>query len=88
MAKLRPGLFLLSGVRALFDREAPASARVAAAAAVLYTVFPFDVAPDVVPFVGWVDDLAVASVLLALAARLASAVRCRAVVPASRRSLR
>ena len=30
--------------------------------AVFYLVFPFDVVPDVLPFVGWLDDLGLVAI--------------------------
>lgn len=43
--------------RALIDRETPAIARVAALGLILYVVSPIDIVPDFIPFLGWVDDL-------------------------------
>lgn len=83
MANLRSTISLWNGIRALFDREAPGSARIAAAAGLLYAVFPFDLAPDVVPVLGWIDDVAVVSILLAVASRIWS---CRGV-PAGERAV-
>ncbi|MFQ3586296.1 MAG: DUF1232 domain-containing protein [Fimbriimonadaceae bacterium] len=73
---------LWKGLRALFDRECPGPARLAAAAGLLYAVFPFDLAPDAVPVLGWIDDVAVVSVLLALASRIWSSKSASAVARA------
>ena len=47
-------------------RDMPWRTLVAALAAVVYFVNPFDVVPDVVPFVGYVDDAAVIAFVLRL----------------------
>ncbi|MEI7577707.1 MAG: DUF1232 domain-containing protein [Armatimonadota bacterium] len=37
----------------------PKGVRIAAALGVLYILFPFDFLPDLMPVVGWIDDLLV-----------------------------
>ena len=41
------------------NKNHPKAIRVAAALGVLYLLFPFDFLPDLMPFVGWIDDLLV-----------------------------
>ena len=60
----------LSLLLALGDRRTPASARLVAALALLYTVSPIDLLPDSIPFVGYGDDLLIVPALLAFAARI------------------
>ena len=69
-------LFTAAGraeIKALFfalkDAGAPFSARAFALLALIYVVWPFDVVPDVIPVLGWLDDLALAPLLLFLAAK-------------------
>jgi uncharacterized membrane protein YkvA (DUF1232 family) len=56
--------------RALRDPRTPWLARIAMAAAVLYAIWPLDIAWDFVPLVGVIDDLVLVSLLLKLAVRL------------------
>jgi uncharacterized membrane protein YkvA (DUF1232 family) len=46
------------------DPLLPRAAKIALAAAVIYLANPIDLIPDFIPFVGYVDDLLVAAVLL------------------------
>ena len=59
----------LSLLLALGDKRTPASARLIAALALLYTVSPIDLLPDSIPFIGYGDDLLIVPALLAFAAR-------------------
>jgi uncharacterized membrane protein YkvA (DUF1232 family) len=54
----------------LRDARTPKGAKLAVAGAALYLLSPIDVIPDVLVGIGWVDDLAVVSGLLALAYKL------------------
>jgi uncharacterized membrane protein YkvA (DUF1232 family) len=60
-------------IRALFvalrDPRAPFAARAFAVLALIYVLWPFDLVPDVIPVLGWLDDLAIAPLLLWLAAK-------------------
>ena len=47
-------------------RDIPWWSLSAAAMMILYIVNPFDIIPDVIPIIGLIDDLAVATVVLAL----------------------
>ena len=38
-------------------------------AAVLYVILPVDLIPDVIPFIGWLDDLGVITAALAFVSR-------------------
>ena len=50
-----PNLLLLSA-RLMIDPRVPAPERVLVAGAILYAVIPLDFIPDVLPFVGQIDD--------------------------------
>lgn len=70
-------LFTAAGraeIRALFlalrDPRAPLAGRALALLALLYVLWPFDLVPDVIPVLGWLDDLAIAPLLLWAAAKL------------------
>jgi uncharacterized membrane protein YkvA (DUF1232 family) len=47
-----------------FDPLLPRAAKIALGAAVLYLANPIDLLPDFVPFLGYLDDLLLAAVLL------------------------
>ena len=55
----------------LSDRQTPWYIKFILAAALLYILFPMDFLADTVPLLGWLDDLAVASFIIALALRQA-----------------
>lgn len=48
---------LLAMSRLLWDRSASLWAKLLVVAAMIYVVVPTDAVPDVVPFVGWLDDV-------------------------------
>src|SRR2546423_13943317 len=50
-----PNMLLLS-VRLLTDSRVPATERALLAGAIVYAIIPFDLIPDMIPFVGQVDD--------------------------------
>jgi uncharacterized membrane protein YkvA (DUF1232 family) len=50
-----PNMLLLS-MRLLTDSRVPATERALVAGAVLYVIIPFDLIPDMLPFVGQIDD--------------------------------
>jgi uncharacterized membrane protein YkvA (DUF1232 family) len=54
----------------LFDRQTPWYVKLILAAGLLYLLVPVDFITDTVPVLGWLDDLAVASFIVALALRL------------------
>lgn len=56
-------------VRFLGDKNAPMLPRIIALLAVLYVVFPLDIIPDVIPIVGWLDDVGVVALVVAWTAR-------------------
>ncbi len=48
--------------RLVADPKLPRAAKIALAAAALYLVSPFDLIPDFIPFVGYLDDMLLAAV--------------------------
>ena len=58
-----PDIARLMG-RLLGDSTLPRSAKIALAAAAVYLLSPIDLIPDVVPFVGYLDDLMLAALLV------------------------
>jgi uncharacterized membrane protein YkvA (DUF1232 family) len=58
-----PNMLLLLG-RLLKDVRVPAAEKALFAAAIVYVISPLDFIPDVFPFIGQVDDLYVASLVL------------------------
>ena len=59
-----PSVFgsIRAAFRYLADRAAPLSGKLLLAAAAIYLVLPMDLLPDVMPVVGWLDDVGVAGV--------------------------
>ncbi|MEP6702723.1 MAG: DUF1232 domain-containing protein [Betaproteobacteria bacterium] len=61
-------------VKALFyalkDSRAPFAARGLALLALVYIVWPLDLIPDVIPVLGWLDDLVIGPLLMWVAAKL------------------
>ncbi len=58
-----PNMIALCG-RLLTDRRVPAAEKVLFAGAVLYAVMPLDFVPDLIPFVGQIDDAYLISLTL------------------------
>ena len=54
----------------LFDRQTPLYVKLILAVGLLYILVPVDLFSDTIPLFGWLDDLAVASFIIALALRL------------------
>lgn len=54
----------------LTDRQTPWHVKLILAVGLLYLLVPVDFLADSIPFFGWLDDLAVASFVVALALRL------------------
>ena len=54
----------------LFDRRTPWYVKLILTAGLLYIIAPVDLFADTVPLIGWLDDLAVASFIVALALKL------------------
>lgn len=64
-----PNMIALSG-RLMVDKRVPVTERALFAAAVIYAIIPFDFLPDMIPFLGQIDDLfLVALTLLRLIGR-------------------
>lgn len=49
--------------RLVGDASLPRAAKIALAAAAIYLVSPFDLVPDFIPFVGYIDDVLLAAAL-------------------------
>jgi uncharacterized membrane protein YkvA (DUF1232 family) len=69
MARFRDLVLLLPRLARMIgslvtDPAVPTMAKVALAAAALYLVSPIDLIPDFLPFVGYVDDLILAAVVV------------------------
>lgn len=58
-----PNLLLLSA-RLMVDSRVPAKERLLVAGAIAYAIMPFDLIPDMIPFVGQVDDVYLISLTL------------------------
>jgi uncharacterized membrane protein YkvA (DUF1232 family) len=54
---------LVAMTRLLRDGRAALWAKLLVVATMLYVVFPFDVLPDLAPFVGWIDDIGLVVVM-------------------------
>lgn len=54
----------------LSDRQTPWYIKLILAAGLLYILVPMDFLVDTIPLFGWLDDLAIASFIIALALRL------------------
>lgn len=52
--------------RALWDKETPGTAKLAALGVIVYVLSPIDVIPDFIPLLGWLDDLVIIPLGLAL----------------------
>src|SRR5436305_15151747 len=58
-----PNMVILCG-RLMVDKRVPRAERALFAAAVIYAIMPFDFIPDMIPFVGQIDDLFLISLTL------------------------
>jgi uncharacterized membrane protein YkvA (DUF1232 family) len=58
-----PNMVIL-GARLMVDKRVPRTERALFAAAVIYAIIPFDFIPDMIPFVGQIDDLFLISLTL------------------------
>jgi len=54
----------------LFDRQTPWYVKFILTVGLLYIIVPMDFLSDTIPLFGWLDDMAIASFLVALALRL------------------
>jgi len=55
--------------KSIFDGHAPARARILALLTLVYLVNPIDPLPDIIPILGWLDDLGVLTVAVSVADR-------------------
>ena len=60
----RPAGALQFDPRLVADPVLPRSVKLALAAALVYLLSPFDLLPDFLPFIGYLDDVAVAAVVV------------------------
>src|SRR6266478_8374010 len=58
-----PNMIILS-MRLMADSRVPRTERALFAAAIIYAIIPFDFIPDMLPFVGQIDDLFLISLTL------------------------
>ena len=63
----RHALILYYGLK---DPATPLYAKLPAVFALIYLVSPIDLIPDFIPFAGWLDDLVIVPLLLAISIRL------------------
>ena len=54
----------------LFDKQTPLYVKLILAVGLLYILVPVDLFSDTIPLFGWLDDLAIASFIIALALKL------------------
>ncbi len=54
----------------LSDRQTPWYVKLILTVGLLYIIVPMDFLSDTIPFFGWLDDLAIASFIIAMALRL------------------
>ena len=54
----------------LFDRQTPWYVKLILSVSLLYILVPIDILADTIPLFGWLDDLAIASFIIAVALRL------------------
>ena len=54
----------------LFDRQTPWYVKLILTVGLLYIIVPVDFLSDSIPLFGWLDDMAIASFIVALALRL------------------
>ncbi|MBW2484123.1 MAG: DUF1232 domain-containing protein [Deltaproteobacteria bacterium] len=54
----------------LFDRQTPWYVKLILSVGLLYILVPIDILTDTIPLFGWLDDLAIASFIIAVALRL------------------
>jgi uncharacterized membrane protein YkvA (DUF1232 family) len=70
-------------VRFLLDPRVAPWAKVLAALALVYAIFPLDLVPDVVPVLGWLDDAGIVALGLYLLTRAWNQYRAAAAEAAS-----
>ncbi len=70
-------------IRFVLDGRAPKLPKLVLLAAALYAVIPVDLIPDLMPFVGWLDDMGILAAAMAwLLSAVAKYEDARAAAPA------
>lgn len=64
------------------DPNASLAGKISLLMAVVYVVMPIDAIPDVVPVIGWLDDLGVVTLAMAYLARVVARYREADLMPA------
>lgn len=55
---------LYAAYLAFKNPETPVVSKVLMVASLLYVIFPFDFLPDLIPILGWLDDIGIATILI------------------------
>jgi uncharacterized membrane protein YkvA (DUF1232 family) len=58
------------------------------AAAAFYVLYPWDMAPDFIPFIGWLDDLVVFPIIMAVAGKIVPEVNIAQIQQTARSTAR
>lgn len=68
-----PAINFITGIRRTWqDPRTPWAARLLLLAAIAYVLLPMDIVPDVIPVLGWLDDLAILPAAMLLFRRWSS----------------
>jgi uncharacterized membrane protein YkvA (DUF1232 family) len=71
-----PAIGLLPGIVRFFrDRDASLAGKAFVLLSIAYVIFPADLIPDVIPVLGWLDDLGVVGFALAYLHRVSARYR-------------
>ena len=57
-------------IRALLDRRTPIIPKILGIAIIAYIILPFDLIPDTIPVLGWMDDAAIAALGIFIISKL------------------
>lgn len=61
----RTGLLPLVG-KLMLDGRVPFRAKLIVPAAIVYLIWPFEIVPDIIPLAGWIDDILVMLIAMAI----------------------